>query len=72
MTTTDRTYRQAVAARHLAEQALYRAELAVHDAHQTRVDEWIRAANDRLHLALARYATADARVSRLSHHGLAA
>jgi hypothetical protein len=59
----ERTYEQEVALRNRAAQALYQAELAVHDAHQTHVDEWIRAAHDRLHVAVTRYAVADARVS---------
>lgn len=31
---------------------LYRSEQALHDAHQTGVDAWIRAAADRLHESL--------------------
>jgi hypothetical protein len=31
---------------------LYRSEQALHDAHQTGVDAWIRAAADRLHECL--------------------
>ncbi len=50
---TDRTYEQAVAARDNAAHALYQAEVAVHDAHQTHVDQWIGAAHDRLHAAVA-------------------
>jgi hypothetical protein len=38
------------AARHL-----YEAELALHDAHQSRVDAWIAAAGDRLHDAAVEY-----------------
>ena len=67
-----RTYEQAVVARADAAHALYRAEIAVHDAHQTHVDEWIAAANDRLHIAVARYLAADALVSCLRDHALAA
>jgi hypothetical protein len=59
----EQTYEQAVALRNRAALALYQAELAVHDAHQTHVDEWIRAAHDRLHVAVTRYAEADARMS---------
>jgi hypothetical protein len=47
---------------------LYQAELAVHDAHQTHVDEWIAAAHDRLHLAVGRYEAADALASCLHDH----
>ena len=43
-----------------AAEALYRAELAVHDAHQSHVDSWIRAANDHLHEAMLEYREADA------------
>jgi hypothetical protein len=71
-TSTGWTYQQAVAARDDAAHALYRAEIAVHDAHQTHVDEWIAAANDRLHVAVARYLSADTLVSCLRDHPLAA
>lgn len=37
---------------------LFRAEIALHDAHQTHVDSWIAAANDRLHEALVDYLAA--------------
>jgi hypothetical protein len=70
-TITDLTYEQAVAARHAA-RALYQAELALHDAHQTRVDQWIAAAHDRLHVAVGRYEAADALLSCLRDHALAA
>lgn len=46
------TFDQAVADRELAAAAVYRAELALHDARQTGVDMWICAAYDRLHEAL--------------------
>jgi len=71
-TITDPTYEQAVAARNDLAGALYQAELAVRDAHQTRVEEWIAAAHDRLHLAVGRYEAADALVSCLRDHALAA
>jgi hypothetical protein len=63
--TTERTYEQAVAARIDAANALYSAEIAVHDAHQTHVDQWISAANDRLHIAVAQYLAADELLSGL-------
>ena len=72
MTNTDRNYEQAVAARDHAARALYLAELALHDAHQTHVDAWIGAANDRLHVAVARHSAADTLVYRLRHHAPAA
>ena len=39
----------------VAAQELYRAELALHDAHQSHVDQWINAANERLHRAITHY-----------------
>jgi hypothetical protein len=68
----DRTYDQAVAALDDAAHALYNAEVALHDAHQTHVDEWIAAAQDHLHLAVAAHSAAVARVSSLRHQALAA
>jgi hypothetical protein len=68
----EQTYGEAVALRDRAAQALYQAELAVHDAHQTHVDEWIRPAHDRLHVAVTRYAEAAARVSSISEQPRAA
>jgi P2-related tail formation protein len=37
---------------------LHEAELALHDAHQTHVDSWIKAAGDHLHRAVIRYEAA--------------
>lgn len=37
---------------------LFRAEIALHDAHQTHVDTWIAAVGDRLHEALIDYLAA--------------
>ena len=71
-TIIDLTYEQAVAARNHAARALYQAELALHDAHQTRVDQWIATAQDRLHVAVGRYEAADALLSCLRDHALAA
>jgi hypothetical protein len=68
----DQTYEQAVAARDHAARALYGAEVALHDAHQTHVDEWIGAAHDRLHTAVALYSAANALVECLRDHALAA
>jgi hypothetical protein len=70
--TTDRTYERAVAAKIDAARALYSAEIAVHDAHQTHVDQWISAANDRLHIAVAQYLAATALVAALCPPPLAA
>lgn len=71
-TTTGQTYEQAVVAKTDAARALYQAEIALHDAHQTHVDQWIGAAHDRLHIAVARYEAAAALVSCLSDQPLAA
>ena len=71
-TSADRTYEQAVAAMDDAAYALYNAEVALHDAHQTHVDQWIAAAQDHLHLAVAKHSAAVARVSSLQHQALAA
>lgn len=43
------------AAESSAASQLHRAELALHDAHQTHVDAWIKAATNRLHDAVVRY-----------------
>jgi hypothetical protein len=68
----DDAYRHAVVEKESAARALYAAELAVHDAHQTHVDEWIRAAHDHLHIAVVRYTEADRIVSALGRPTLAA
>jgi hypothetical protein len=41
-----------------AARALYDAEVALHAARQTQIDEWIAAAADRLHEACLRYEAA--------------
>jgi hypothetical protein len=43
-----------------AQRRLYDAEVALHIAHTSHVDEWITAAADRLHEALVAYETAAA------------
>jgi len=69
----DQAYQQAIAAKAVAAHALYEAELAAHDAHQTHVDEWIGAAHDRLHAAVALYSAANELVECLrDHHPVAA
>ena len=70
--TADRIYEQAVAAMGDAARALYDAEVALHDAHQTHIDQWIAAAQDHLHLAVAEHSAAVARVSHLRDRALAA
>lgn len=57
------SYARLIAARDAAAHALYRAELALHDAHGTGVVEWINAAQDRLHEAVLRYEAAAAELS---------
>lgn len=44
---------------------LYRSEQALHEAHQTGVDEWIRAASDRLHESLVQEMRAAAALTQL-------
>jgi ABC-type molybdenum transport system ATPase subunit/photorepair protein PhrA len=68
----DQAYQHAIAEKESAARALYSAELAVHDAHQTHVDEWILAAHNHLHEAVVRYSTADKAVAALSEPILAA
>ena len=68
----DHTYEQAVAAKEQAAHALYRAEVALHDAHQTHVDQWVGAAHDRLHEAVARYSAAERLVASFDHQPVAA
>jgi hypothetical protein len=43
---------------HSAADVLYAAECAFHDAHQTRIDAWIKAAADKLHDAIAAHLAA--------------
>ena len=43
---------------HAAARRLYDAECALHVAHQTRVDAWITAANEKLHQAVAEHLAA--------------
>ena len=46
----------------LTAQHLYDAECALHDAHQSHVDEWIAAASDRLQVALVEHLAAEAAI----------
>ena len=62
---TNRHYTQVLQARQQAAHALYEAELALHDAHRSQVDQWIKAASDRLHIAVVRHLEADALVRQL-------
>ena len=66
--TTTTTYDQRVADRDRTARALYRAELAVHDARQSQVDAWLQAASARLHDAIVAHLEAEARL----HEGCAA
>ena len=43
---------------HAAERCMYDAEIALHIAHQTHVDEWIAAAADKLHDAIVEHTEA--------------
>ena len=63
--TSPSQYEQVLEARNQAAHALYEAELALHDAHQTHVDQWIQAASDRLHAAVLRHLEVDAMAKQL-------
>jgi len=71
MTTTE-TFDQAIAVRNVAALKLYEAEIAAHDANQTHIDEWIRAAHEHLHTAIVDYSAANAVVTSLRELQLAA
>lgn len=58
-TTTDQNIEQAAAALSSAKMCLYQAELALHDARLTYVDEWIKAAAEKLHCACISFETAE-------------
>jgi hypothetical protein len=60
------TYAQAVSEYEAARLALYRSELALHDAQGTGVDRWIAAAADHLHEAVERELKAAAVVAGFS------
>jgi hypothetical protein len=49
-----------------AARRLYDAEVALHNAHQTRVDAWISAASDKLHEAIETHLAASAALARSS------
>ncbi|MDQ1749690.1 MAG: hypothetical protein QOE71_746 [Pseudonocardiales bacterium] len=65
-----RSYDQGRAARDQAAYALYEAELALHDAHQSHVDAWIQAASEHLHLAVVAHLTAEALMRQSSDAGV--
>jgi hypothetical protein len=65
------SYARLVEARDVAAQALFRAEIALHDAHGTGVAEWITAAHIRLHQAVLRYEAAAAEVASQEHRAAA-
>lgn len=72
-TTTDRTNAvsdQAQDRVHSAADFLYAAECAFHDAHQTHIDAWIKAAADKLHNAVAAHLAAIADSSTSLNKGL--
>lgn len=61
---SDATSPQPAADREAAARRMFEAELAAHDAHQSHVEEWIVAAHNRLHAAIADYLAADAAAAR--------
>ena len=71
---TMTTYTDARRCHEAACAELYRSEQALHDAHQTGVDQWITAAADGLHRSVLRERSAAARVeaARVAHTGRAA
>ncbi|HEY2041355.1 MAG TPA: hypothetical protein VGH11_01670 [Jatrophihabitans sp.] len=58
MITAGRAYPGPHPALDAAARRMFEAELALHDAHQSRVDSWIAAASDRLHDAIERHTQA--------------
>lgn len=55
----DMTGREAILRREaIAAERMYRAECALHEAHQAHVDAWIAAACDRLHAAIDEHTAA--------------
>jgi hypothetical protein len=66
------SYPRLIVARDVAAQALYRAELALHDAQGTGIAEWVSAANDRLHQAVVRYEAAMAEIASQARRTAAA
>jgi hypothetical protein len=59
---------EALLRRQAASLDLYGAEVALHAARQTDVDEWISAASEHLHMAVLVLEVAEADVARASAH----
>lgn len=55
-------YEEALLRRDAASKDLYETELTLHAAHQSGVDEWVRAASEHLHRALLALELAEADV----------
>jgi hypothetical protein len=58
MVTADAAYSGPRSMAQVAAREMFEAELALHDARQSRVDSWIRAASDHLHDAIERHTAA--------------
>jgi hypothetical protein len=64
----EQTYQQALVELEHAERELFHCEQALHDAHQSGIDEWVRAVSDHLHLAVNRQLRAAAALAELTAH----
>ncbi|MDQ1732302.1 MAG: hypothetical protein QOK10_2461 [Pseudonocardiales bacterium] len=64
-------YARALEARESTARELYEAEITLHDARQSDVDLWVRAASDRLHGALVRYQLAEESLAMLRSEAVA-
>lgn len=62
---TSQPYSELVAARETASKHVHDAEAALHFALQADVDEWVKAASEKLHSAVLELEAADA---ALGHH----
>ena len=74
MSITTGTQRRPLSARPMAyvveaaARRLYDSEIALHDAHQARIAEWIDAASERLHAAVEAYLAAITPQAALPRH----
>ncbi len=59
------SYQRALDRRNAASRYLYETEVALHAAHQSHVDDWVRAASERLHLAVLEPRLAEAKLELL-------
>jgi hypothetical protein len=64
-------YARTLEAREATARELYEAEVTLHDARQSGVDHWVRAASDRLHVSLVRYQRAEEALAMLRSEAVA-